>query len=403
MKLVNKRFFFSLLLSVCILFSNSLKISLTCNEEFPILPKTNLKHRISLTNFANAQYYAPILIGTPPQKFKVIFDTGSSNLWIQSKDCKSVSCLEHKGFDYSTSTTYSKILTHDQVNIYQIRYGTGKIKGEFGKDRVSIGDLVIDNQIFGLTTREEGSAVKNVPFEGILGLSFQSNNKTIPFFDNVIQKEKLQFNIFSIYLSKNRKDNGSEVLFGEVDKSKMKTNFIFTNVINSRDSPYWKIEIDNIYVGGVKTDYCDKLRAFSDNNKCNVAIDSGTALYTMPSFIIYDLKRRLNVKNNCSNFDKLPTIKFTLTSIKFEKEEITLLPEDYLLDGYNKNSSKEHCYEGFMPLDIPQPKGPLIVFGEMFLKKYYTVFDRDNHTIGISEANHDDTIISENIINPYEK
>ncbi|RKF63697.1 Vacuolar protease A [Erysiphe neolycopersici] len=169
-------------------------------------------HRVPISNYLNTQYYTEIKIGTPPQTFKVVLDTGSSVLWIPSIQCTSIACSLHQKYDSSSSATY-------QANgkTIDIQYNSGNLSGIVSGDVVSIGDLEIKDQLFAEALGETGLLLAHSRFDGVLGLGFEtsSENDIIHPLYNMFDQELIDELIFSFFLSD--KEDGSEVVFGGVD------------------------------------------------------------------------------------------------------------------------------------------------------------------------------------------
>merc|ERR1712242_661824 len=78
---------------------------------------------------------------------------------------------------------------------------------------------------------------------------------------------------------------------------------------------------------------------------------------------------------DCSKAAQLPTISFSIGG-----KEFALEGSDYVLNVQGQ------CLLGFLGLDVPAPRGPLWILGDVFLRKYYTVFDYGNAQIGFATA-----------------
>merc|ERR1712190_523297 len=328
---------------------------------------------VSLTDVEDAEYFGEVDIGSPAQKFKVIYDTGSSNLWVPSKACDN--CKKTvTTYDSSASSSYVK-----NGQSFSLQYGTGSCNGCLSEDTVSVGGVPITGFAFGEVTHEAADVFGQAPFDGILGMgpAKAAVDKVAMPMDQLVKQGKIQHNVFAFYLSSGEKKT-SMLTLGGTDPSFYTGDFSYFPVAKAASLlPYWLISAKAIDVAGASAVSCNVLTG------CYMVVDTGTSIIAGPPSTVDQLTSKIGkVEDDCSNVDKLPVITFSFSQGRTSTKDFELGPEFYVIRAKDENG-QEHCQLGIEGVNAGVP---IWILGDPFLRKYYTAWDADNNQVGFALA-----------------
>uniref|UniRef100_A0A672KHS0 Cathepsin D-like n=1 Tax=Sinocyclocheilus grahami TaxID=75366 RepID=A0A672KHS0_SINGR len=243
-----------------------------------------------LTNFMDAQYFGVISIGTPPQDFTVLFDTGSSNLWVPSIHCSylDIACCDFRRHQH-------------------------------------LAGLKVPNQQFAEAVKQPGIVFAVARFDGVLGMAYPtiSVDGITPVFDTAMAAKILPQNIFSFYINRDPAGEvGGELMLGGFDQQYFDGDLHYVNVTRKA---YWQIKMDEVQVGGTLT-LC--------KNGCQAIVDTGTSMITGPVQEVRALQKAIGAIPllmgeywiDCKRIPSLPVVSFSLGGKMFN-----LTGENYVL------------------------------------------------------------------------
>lgn len=321
-----------------------------------------------IKDYANAQYYGTVKIGSPPQEFQVIYDTGSSNLWVPEVGCVHCGYKWIHGGKNKYDSDASQSFVEDGSD-FSIQYGSGAVSGVFAGDSVILADdIEVKNQKFATIHDAAGMGIAYTfaYFDGILGLGFDSISvggvETV--FHNAIEQGAVEKPMFAFYLGDNA---DGELTFGGYDDTKFEGDLSWVAL---SDATYWRINTDGVKIGLFSSGPSDAI------------VDSGTSLITGPSKDILAIALEIGAKPtitgqytiDCEKVDDIPEITWTIDG------------KDYPVPGKDLViSASGTCLFAMMGMDFPKP-GPQWILGDVFMRKYYTVFDYEQERVGFAKA-----------------
>lgn len=238
-----------------------------------------------LNNFMDSQYYGDISLGTPAQTFTVLFDTGSSNLWVPSVKCgfSQIPCWVHRRYDSGASSSY-----RSNGSDFAIQYGTGSMEGFLSEDVMNIGDIQVQGQVFAEATKEPGLTFLTARFDGILGMGLAeiSVNGVIPPFYNMVKQGLVPEPVFSFWLNRDPSDEeGGQMVLGGVDSSHFVGEHTWAPLTRRG---YWQFKM-----GALEVEEHEDDPLCADG--CQAIADTGTSLIAGPAEEVQKLMDQIGV------------------------------------------------------------------------------------------------------------
>jgi len=305
---------------------------------------------VKVNDYQDSQYFVELHIGTPAQKFEVVPDTASSNVWVYSKSCWSTPCWSKSLYNSKKSSTYKK-----DGQSFAIAFGDKQVSGKVSEDVVEIGG-VKSTMKFAEVTKVPKNVFLDSKATGVLGLAYDdlSVNKLSTYLDNADVEDKS----FSIYLHEQAEE--SYMVIPGMESA----NWGIINTHKVIEKKYWALDIDYVQQGSGN---------FINADPYKVILDTSSSLITGPTAIMSKLLDGISVSSDCSNLDSLPDITFGIDGIAYKVH-----PKEYVLKTVEKKSTK--CSLGVVGQDF-QGSNDYIVLGDSFLRSYPAHFNLKENTI----------------------
>jgi len=344
----------------------------------------------TVTGPARSEFYVTVSIGTPPQQFLLAVDTGSGNIVVPSKQCPDMACKAHRAFDRFLSTSARDVVRLDEKEHHMISwpprgdaekiklfFGSGYVNGQAVNDKVCVGPLtpgdhlcIRSSFVSSLEMTQEPWGL--VPYDGVLGLGLLevSVNPEFNLLGQFAGADMFEHDRFALWLAHKEDGEDSEMTLGDFREDRIASRVVWVKVTahpGRARSGFWQVPVADIAIANGALGL----------GHHQAAVDTGTSVIAGPSAMITAIEAEIGLRKDCSNWEELPLVGFVI-----EGMTLNLEPTDYVLkDG-------DQCHSQFMPLDLPPPRGPLILLGDPFLRKYYTIFDRDTLKLGFGLAKH---------------
>ena len=340
----------------------------------------------------------------------MLFDTGSCEFWVPADTCSRFTvpadrCAKHARYSASASTTASARFAAAPAGRMLIQYLSGKVEGALVTEDVRVGGLLVPGQQFGAASTVDVPLLDEVKWDGIVGLAYPSSalarRGVTPLFDNCMARKLLPSPVFGYYLGA----SAGMVTLGAVDLKYIAPGAEFAYAKVTHRS-YWTVGVLDVvltYADGnrVSTGVCAGHR----HGRCRAIIDTGT-------YLVYGPREQVNgalvdIKATaCSAMAALPTVTFVLfAGAGAPPVEVPLAPRDYMLQFYvpvgdtpaDECSAAQHAHPDGAGIDaarckldcvtgIAPDKDSIWTLGQVFLRNYYSVFDRERDRVGFARA-----------------
>ncbi|GFO15488.1 cathepsin d [Plakobranchus ocellatus] len=248
----------------------------------------------------------------------------------------------------------------------------------------NVAGLTVQNQTFGEAILEPNNVFEDTPISGIMGLGFpdieEEEEPTV--FDNMVSQGILPAPVFSFYLKRIEADGPDSVLtLGGTNSDFYTGEFTFVDI---SESDQWQFKMDRIQLfNGAGIIYPQGYGA---------VVDSGASLIIGPKDEVDHLNRELGgspipefprmFRLDCSTVPYLPDIEFVVKGRK-----LALSSKYYIVRMLLSEEEEPICMSGLIfNENWEEVKAPFWLLGNLFMRAFYTQFDKGNSRIGFAKT-----------------